>query len=82
MRIHPFKVSIPRICKTVEAWESSCRCGSCETLHLRIIDDIDGEILEYNTKSEGTWESPSMNDPEKLTALASVIFEMALRLKD
>lgn len=81
MRTPPFQVKLPRIRKTVEAWESSCRCGSCETLHIRIIDDIDGATVDYNVSIDGAWIFREIEDDhEKMSILASVIFELAREL--
>ena len=79
MRIDPFRIELPALGKIIEISEESCRCGSCETMIVKLIDDDDpSDLIEYNTKTEGCWFPPGCNEePENLRDMAHVIFELA-----
>ena len=79
MRIEPFRVEVPAIGKILEVSESSCLCGSCETVHLKIIDSDDpADSLEYNTKNEMYWTPiNALDDVDAQRLLARLVFELA-----
>ena len=79
MRIEPFRIEIPAICRILEVSESSCRCGSCETVHLKIIDgDEPTDSLEYNTKNEMYWTPiNALEAMDNQRLLARLVFELA-----
>lgn len=55
--------------------ESSCRCGSCDTLHFDIKDDETDEVcLRYNNKNDFRFDEISSEDE---SLLARSLFEVS-----
>lgn len=56
----------------IDFFKSSCRCGSCDTLHFNIKDDeTDEMILRYNNKSDFRFDEIL---PENESVLACSLF--------
>ena len=79
MRCEPFEIEIKKLGKTIRVCERSCRCGSCETVEIKIFETDDREdCIEYNTKNEGAWYPYGCDEEyDTKSVIATCMLELA-----